>query len=169
MIDRTIPLAVAVLAISALPAAATPALSGTYTVVGTQYCQVVTGGKALNPNDAEGVAEQVAARIAMTATATGATGQLQTADQWVPLISKTATIERATHKIPVKLTLTGSGNPYAVRFDMTTPSGKMSQTGNAVLGRVARGVAGRVLIVLGGSNGASPTPNCVMRLTMYRD
>lgn len=169
MTHRMISLAAGVLAISALPAAAAPLLSGAYTATGIQVCQVVTGGKTIDPNRTHGNGEQMAARISLTNGAGGASGTLMTADQWVSLIGKSGTVNRQTLRVPITLAVSGTANPYAMTLTMTTPQGKATQTGKIFLGNITGGIAGRAMFLTTSSNGQSTTPNCVMRVTLFRD
>jgi hypothetical protein len=165
-----ISLAAGVLAISALSAAAAPPLiSGFYTATGTPFCQVITGGKAIDPMRSHGKSEHFAARLAFVNGAGGATATMNTADQWVRLIAPTASVEYQTAKIPITLAISGTGNPYDLKFTMTTSKGKSTQDGKIILGNVTGGIAGRAMFLTARAYDHSTTPNCSMLVTLFKD
>lgn len=143
--------------------AATKFANGNYAVSGTAICQAITGPVG----QSDGAFQQVAGKISLTATATGATGSFIKGFAFTgPLATAKGSVAvEVTNNSPVVLTMTGTGNPYA----MTLKIGSTSSTGQLVFGEASGGVARQAGLIMRFANEDGVTNNCSMQLQLVHE
>ncbi len=130
--------------LAALPAEAAPRLSGSYTVAGTETCQVVFEGGLPGLG---GRIEQHLGTLVVTPTSTGATGRLATRNLGGNLITRDRSIRRIDRGMDVTLVVSGTTSPFDFTMIEKTPKLTRRLTGLIQFDQISAGIAQRAVVV----------------------